>query len=550
MAAYLDINVSRARFAIISDWNQVVFMARAAGGHMDGVEISISPGQNKESCTLTIMDTSIGLKEVWLDLPREAKQFAAIVNGKEKLPEGANTYIVPKYLSLMNGSSQVIVLEQNAVTIPDGSATRVTRGSSCTWISNAPGHAYYFDGNKRYLTEKTRLDRFATEANFTLEAWVNPRGEFSDSRLIHYNGKKFAHFVGLENIKQDMGIYLQNEQSVSYPLPRELVDFKKSFTVECWVKVDKIEDGNVIYHVSKDESNFMQLHTFDQSTKKIQLTVSQGGKVFQKSSNSQPIPGTWYHVASVWDSKRNDCFLYIDGQEQYQKGASVVLGDSSEGFNIGSRVSGDATMYGTLDEIRIWRVDRSISDIRDGRNRRAFKEESGLVAHYTFPKMEALDLSGNGYHGSFRGSPSRTAGSEKLCRYNFVAGVSAGHGNSHEGQCIIRSFQGIDAEHWNHVALTFSQSFALRFDGANNYLNCGNSFSLDIIDDFTVEVYLKLSHVNRTHGILSMGQLGYSGQNVPLIQVARYVLLSRTGKVRFKGITQLRNYLQVHFTML
>ena len=95
LAGYLDINVARARFAITHGSDQITFLARSAGSHLDEGTITITPGKNAGTCTLTIVNPGLELTEVWQDLPRNPRDFAAIVNGQTKLPDGVTASVTP-----------------------------------------------------------------------------------------------------------------------------------------------------------------------------------------------------------------------------------------------------------------------------------------------------------------------------------------------------------------------------------------------------------------------------------------------------------------------
>ena len=101
---------------------------------------------------------ALELTEEWQNLPRDPERFTAIVNGQAPLPEDASTSISPATYSLANGSTQIIVVKENSTTIvPDGTATRLTRGTDSQWIADAPGQAYFFDGDQHRVNNYRRL---------------------------------------------------------------------------------------------------------------------------------------------------------------------------------------------------------------------------------------------------------------------------------------------------------------------------------------------------------------------------------------------------------
>lgn len=111
--------------------------------------------------------------------------------------------------------------------------------------------------------------------------------------------------------------------------------------------------------------------------------------------------------------------------------------------------------------------------------------------------------------------------------YHVLAGVSGGHARDHEGQQMVRSQVTIAPNQWNHVAYTFTQSYALAF-ASQGYLDAGSNPALDLADDLTIEVSLQLDQVNRAQGLLSKGYVGDPDHRVPY-QLA----VDSDGKLRF-----------------
>ncbi len=527
LAGYLDVNVARARFEISHGSDRIVFLARSAGSHLDNVTISITAGKEADTCTLTVANPGLKLTETWQNLPRNLSDFAAIVNGQTELPADVTATVTPQSYSLTQGSTQIAVL-QGSKQVPDGNASRLIRGINSQWIADAPGQAYYFDGDEHRLTTTTELHRFAPEANLTLEGWANPSVANKQARLLHYNGPQSAYFLGLEQAESQMGFAFDGNDQINYPLADDLSNFDHSFTVECWVYFTAMENWKRVFHVSRDSQHFMQLLTNSSSTHKLQLTIQHQGTAYQKASDFLPQKETWYHVACVWNAENKNCQLLIDGNEQFHDGIGNPTGINQTGFTIGARINADSGMKGHVDEVRIWNYARSQEAVQLGQYRRAYRDETGLSAHYTFADGEPLDRSGNGYHGVIRGNPTRSASCVSLRHYHLVAGVSAGQDHHHAGQQILRSTTAIEANHWNHLACTFAQSYALRFDGGDDYLDCGRSYALDILDDLTLELFVQVPQTSRTHGLLSKGRLEQTGQSVPY-QLA----LEPGGKLRF-----------------
>lgn len=98
-----------------------------------------------------------------------------------------------------------------------------------------------------------------------------------------------------------------------------------------------------------------------------------------------------------------------------------------------------------------------------------------------------------------------TSGSEPV--FQVIAGV---------GEAIAQTEAALAMTEWTHVAAAFRQSFALQFDGKDDYLNAGKAEDLNITQDLTIEVFLLPFELGQERGILTKGRLDDGGdQDVP-----------------------------------
>ncbi|BAY46268.1 hypothetical protein SAMD00079811_38760 [Scytonema sp. HK-05] len=91
----------------------------------------------------------------------------------------------------------------------------------------------------------------------------------------------------------------------------------------------------------------------------------------------------------------------------------------------------------------------------------------------------------------------------------------------------LQTVGSVSKDNWNHLAVVFNQSYALQFDGGD-YLDAGTDSTLNVTEDLTIEVVLKVDDIN-LRGILSKGvlQSGLSQEYVP------YALSLQSGKLVF-----------------
>ncbi|NJR52370.1 MAG: hypothetical protein HC780_25145 [Leptolyngbyaceae cyanobacterium CSU_1_3] len=86
--------------------------------------------------------------------------------------------------------------------------------------------------------------------------------------------------------------------------------------------------------------------------------------------------------------------------------------------------------------------------------------------------------------------------------YTVIAGVN---------QQVVQSVETIPANSWSHLAVTFNRSFAVQLGGPDGYLDCGNNITLDLRNDLTIEVFLRVDQFNGNQSVLRKGRGTESG---------------------------------------
>ncbi|MGI0494679.1 LamG-like jellyroll fold domain-containing protein [Alkalinema pantanalense CENA528] len=78
-AAYYDTFTARAKFPLDAGSGTVIAVARSTEAELDRLTVTIT-GENAQTCTVTVGGAE-SLQEVWRNVPRMPKQFAAVLNG-------------------------------------------------------------------------------------------------------------------------------------------------------------------------------------------------------------------------------------------------------------------------------------------------------------------------------------------------------------------------------------------------------------------------------------------------------------------------------------
>ncbi len=96
--------------------------------------------------------------------------------------------------------------------------------------------------------------------------------------------------------------------------------------------------------------------------------------------------GQWHHVAAVYDplSSAASYFLYVDGALDTSGVLATPINTGAGDVVIGRRIDGINRWNGDLDEIRIWSVARSASEIQTNYNKRLCSFPGSLAGYYRF----------------------------------------------------------------------------------------------------------------------------------------------------------------------
>lgn len=136
-----------------------------------------------------------------------------------------------------------------------------------------------------------------------------------------------------------------------------------AYTVEAWVKFDTIRDTAIITRNIADDS--VPVFGLYLNAAGNFAHVAYDGSVRQVIGTTVATPGTWYHLAGVYESTTNGMRLFVNGVEE---GSAVTPGSLGGGmvpdhFAFGKGIDTANYLQGQLDEVRIWNTPRSGSDI-------------------------------------------------------------------------------------------------------------------------------------------------------------------------------------------
>ena len=387
-----------------------------------------------------------------------------------------------------------------AEDIANGDAVREVEAVSPCWVADAPGTALAFDGKGHFVAGED-AERFHYDGAVTMEAWVDPAAVNGDARILHAKTTKNDHYsLGL----RESTIYsaLTMESSADFvELPLYSSVLNADFTLEAWVRLRPnagMGDQPLVGNLSAAKNK--GLHFIVRGQKPYFGFYGNDLKADESLTLEK-----WHYIACTFVAETRERILYLDGDEvardvataAFQGTEPLYIGRCTDFFKKGSALY----LHGDIDEVRIWNVARSGTAIRANWRRRLGGREPGLIAYYYFENRSPVDRSGNGHDGVLTGSlVDREPAESPFDAYTCFAVV---------GDDAVAATRPVAAGNWQHFAAVYEQSYALRFNASHGGGgDAGNDTSLDVLEDLTIEAFMKLDRLERTHGILAKGVFG------------------------------------------
>ena len=179
-------------------------------------------------------------------------------------------------------------------------------------------------------------------------------------------------------------------------------DSNNNLTIEAWIKPDSSNDANVILGWSPSAGGYSR---FAFRTKNEKLEIDAYWQTV--SGTTEIITGNWTHVAVVKSGL--DVTLYVNGVLDATGSITQFPGAYDricigalyqEGF---SGVTYESEFPGKIDEVRIWGVARSVTDIVADMNRPLRGDEDDLEALWHFDEPNGTGTAYDAASGAFDG---------------------------------------------------------------------------------------------------------------------------------------------------
>ncbi|MEI7658966.1 MAG: LamG-like jellyroll fold domain-containing protein [Phycisphaerae bacterium] len=189
-----------------------------------------------------------------------------------------------------------------------------------------------------------------------------------------------------------------------------LLDFNTTATIEMWVRPTSRNRGRFLYkgdgvHGGSDQGFGFQVNDLGQ----YGCGFFMANGTYSYAISPSPVEPNWHHVAASVNTATGTT-LFVDGVQvafQATTNLGLVLRNSSRRITIGGDPNHGGWMFsGAIDELRIWNVARTQSQIAANMTTTIAADSAGLVAYYTFDEGDGTtvqDRTGNGLNGTVNG---------------------------------------------------------------------------------------------------------------------------------------------------
>ena len=188
-------------------------------------------------------------------------------------------------------------------------------------------------------------------------------------------------FVSITTSAQDNALRFDGVNDKVEIADNNSLDLTTAYTLECWVKPAGFKAlAGIISKYTSDASATNPGYIL-----RLSSTAPYTGLDFDnlKTENGILSADTWYHIAAVKIGR--DRKLYVNGVEKVLTGTALRVVPNTDKLVLGADyadVANDRHFSGTMDEVRIWNVARTQTEIQQNMDNDIDVATAGLVAYY------------------------------------------------------------------------------------------------------------------------------------------------------------------------
>jgi carboxyl-terminal processing protease len=223
----------------------------------------------------------------------------------------------------------------------------------------------------------------------------------------------FAALMGFPSLPAGAstnGVLMLNGKTSYLEVPDSpaLHSMSNAMTIELWFNASSISpsDGEVVSLLRKNievgKENFLLRFRTRGSQTAVEFSPGVGIGTFRATVQFRT--NTWYHLAATYDGTNGR--IFVNGTSISAAARRGVITIDSSKLMVGRgdpEYSGGEFFAGMLDEIRIWNVARSQSQIQAAAAHSLIGTNQGLVAYWNFDNAAEFEKSPHGEHGELKG---------------------------------------------------------------------------------------------------------------------------------------------------
>ncbi len=169
----------------------------------------------------------------------------------------------------------------------------------------------------------------------------------------------------------------------------------RAMTIEAWFRPDTVaRKQNLVSKWWEGSVREYRLYLIPGGALRLDLRDGSAGvTVSVITSNIAGLEGAWHHVAVTYDGRggataANGVTIYVDGVvvpvTRYNSAAYVAMENWTAPLELGCEIVGYQCFDGGLDEVRLWNVVRTASEVQAMMRSELTGAEPGLVAYWRF----------------------------------------------------------------------------------------------------------------------------------------------------------------------
>jgi len=173
------------------------------------------------------------------------------------------------------------------------------------------------------------------------------------------------------------------------------LDLSSALTIEAWVKLESLPTTGQSYVIASKREGVLDnrqysfyVENFGGTDKLTLLITSHGNNVDYVGRISwSPSVDTWYHIAATWSNSSQTYTAYINGSSigtDDTSGSNLTsIYDGTAEFRIGAEEAVEINFFdGLIDEVRVWDVERTQSQIAADMSHELTGSELSLVGYW------------------------------------------------------------------------------------------------------------------------------------------------------------------------